>query len=101
MDQKTMVLMATSRLTGDQLSWLTRDQLSWLTRDQLSWLTGDQQIPKVERLYSHMLADIREEKRILDQKTFGPDAGPGENLCGTPMCVAGHTVNLAGPDGYK
>ncbi len=103
-------------LTRDQLSWLTGDQLSWLTGDQLSWLTGDQLrgltrdqlrgltgagAPKVERLYSRMAAEIKAEQRRLDQATFGPSFDPGENLCKTPMCIAGHTVHLAGPEGYK
>ena len=125
MTKKIMALMATSELTRDQLSWLTRDHLSWLTRDQLrgltgdqlSWLTGDQlrgltrdqlrgltgdqKIPKVKSLYSAMLADIQKSARLLDQKTFGPDNGPAEdNVCKTPMCIAGHTVSLAGTAGY-
>ena len=88
-------------LTEDQLRWLTGDQLSWLTGDQLSWLTGDQKIPKVKSLYSAMLADIQKSARLLDQKTFGPDNGPAEdNVCKTPMCIAGHTVSLAGTAGY-
>ena len=98
-----------SWLTGDQMSWLTRDQLSWLTRDQLRGLTRDQlrgltrdqKIPKVKSLYSAMLADIQKSARLLDQKTFGPDNGPAEdNVCKTPMCIAGHTVSLAGTAGY-
>ena len=86
-------------LTRDQLSWLTRDQLSWLTRDQLSWLTGEG-VPVVKSLYSQIYRDIQSELRSVDQSTFGPDSDPGENLCKTPMCIAGHTVNLAGSDGY-
>ena len=96
-------------LTVDQLSWLTRDQLRGLTgdqlrgltRDQLRGLTRDQKIPKVKSLYSAMLADIQKSARLLDQKTFGPDNGPAEdNVCKTPMCIAGHTVSLAGTAGY-
>ncbi len=81
-------------LTGAQLSWLTRDQLRGLTGDQLRGLTGDQAIPVLPNLYSRILADIEESKRKLNQATFGPD-------CDTPMCIAGHTVNLAGAEGYK
>ena len=88
-------------LTRDQLSWLTGDQLRGLTRDQLRGLTGDHKELKVEGLYSRILADINATKRILDQNTFGPDGGPKANLCDTPMCIAGHTVNLAGEAGYK
>jgi hypothetical protein len=48
-----------------------------------------------------MLADIQKEKRQLEQSTFGPQEGVAEdNLCKTPMCIAGHTVNLAGKAGY-
>ena len=108
MTKELMALLATSKLTGTQLSWLTGTQLSGLTRTQLSWLTGEQlsgltgdQLPKVKGLYSRMMADIRSQKRLLNQTTFGPDEGPGDNLCGTPMCIAGHTVNLAGDAGYR
>ena len=126
MDKKLMALLATqvTALTGDQLSWLTGDQLSWLTGDQLrgltreqlswltgdqlrgltgdqlSWLTGEQVIPVIDRLYTKMFAEIKAETRRLDQSTFGPETAPA-NICDTPMCVAGHTVNLAGEAGYK
>jgi hypothetical protein len=97
-----------SWLTRDQLSWLTRDQLSWLTRDQLSWLTRDQLswltregVPVVSNLYSQIWAGIKGSIRKIEQSTFGPDCDPAENLCKTPMCIAGHTVNLAGAEGYK
>jgi hypothetical protein len=88
-----------SGLTGAQLSWLTRAQLSWLTRDQLSWLTGGKAIPVVPQLYSAILAGIKSEERVLKQSDFGPEQCP-VNLCETPMCIAGHTVNLAGDAGY-
>jgi hypothetical protein len=95
-------------LTAYQLSGLTPDQLRGLTPDQLRGLTPDQlgeltplEVPKVERLYSSILAQINAGQRLLDQKTFGPDDGPGKNLCGTPMCIAGHTVQCAGPVGYE
>ena len=100
MDKEMMVVLASERMTGDQLSWLTGDQLSGLTGAQLSWLTGDQKIPKVENLYSRMLDDINADKRKLDQKTFCPYEAE-TNICDSPMCIAGHTVNLAGADGYK
>jgi hypothetical protein len=51
-----------------------------------------------------MLAEIRNEKRRLDQSTFGPEKEgpvPAANLGDSPMCVAGHTVNLAGAEGWK
>jgi len=139
-DRKHLALLATSWLTGDQLSrltreqlsrltreqlsWLTREQLSWLTGDQLSWLTGDQlsrltreqlswltgeqlsrltgdrKIPRMENLYSRMAADVQSKARTLRQSTFGPETVDAEHVCRTPMCIAGHTVNLAGAEGY-
>jgi hypothetical protein len=101
-----------SRLTGDQLRWLTGNQLSRLTDAQLRGLTGEQlscltgeqlrgligaqQIPKVKKLYSTILSGIQNNERLLEQSTYGPDSDPAENLCKTPMCLAGHTVNIAG-----
>jgi hypothetical protein len=67
----------------------------------LSGLTGAQNVPVGESLYSRMLAEIQEEKRKLDQSTFGPENVTEKTLCDSPMCVAGHTVNLAGENGYK
>jgi hypothetical protein len=104
-------------LTADQIRWLTRDQIRWLTPaqlrgltpDQISGLTRDQierhkelwdAVPFVENLYSKILEGIRSEQRILDQATFGPDEGVAPvNVCRTPMCIAGHTVNVAGAAG--
>ena len=94
MDKKIMALLATN-------GPLTREQLSSLTREQLAWLTGGLKIPTVKNPYSRMLADIEAGKRCHNQSTFGPnDANPAMNICGTPMCTAGHLVNMAGPDGY-
>ena len=70
------------------------------TRDQLRGMTGEQAIPVLTNLYSRILADIEESKRQLNQATFGPDTAP-VNICDTPMCIAGHTVNMAGAEGYK
>jgi hypothetical protein len=104
-------------LSPDQIGWLSRSQISWLSRSQIGWLSpdqigglspdqtliifGDASVPKVERLYSRMLEEITESKRQLDQSTFGPiDAEYVEAPCESPMCIAGHTVNLAGAAGY-
>jgi hypothetical protein len=90
-----------SWLTGWQLSSLTGEQLASLTGEQLSSLTGELKIPEVKNPYLRMLADIEAGKRCHQQSTFGPDdAYPDMNICGTPMCTAGHLVNMAGPDGY-
>jgi len=48
-----------------------------------------------------MLVEIQSNSRKHDQSTFGPNVDPGKNLCGTPMCTAGHLVNMAGEAGYK
>jgi len=60
-------------------------------------------VPKVANLYSVMLEEINSEKRKLDQSTFGPESGPVAvaSLCDSPMCIAGHTINLAGAEGWK
>jgi hypothetical protein len=58
-------------------------------------------IPIIPKLYSTLLADIQAKRRIHKQSTFGPDCDPKENICGTPMCTAGHLVNMAGEVGYK
>lgn len=57
-------------------------------------------IPILEKPYSKLLADIKAKKRCHDQKTYGPKYEP-KNICGTPMCTAGHLVNMAGKIGYE
>ena len=79
---------------------LSTDQIGWLSEENQIILFGGADVPKVERLYSKMLADINASKRDLDQSTFGPSGAP-TNICDTPMCLAGHTVNLAGAKGYN
>ena len=105
--KETMALLASSSLTrdqmagltGDQLASLTRDQLAWLTSEQLAGLTGNYNIPKVENLYSRMLDGLNTHIRTLNQDTYGPEEPPLD-ICDTPMCIAGHTVHLAGEAGY-
>jgi hypothetical protein len=94
-------------LSQDQIGGLSRYQIGWLSQDQIDWLSKENQVilfgadvPKVKHLYSKMLTDINNSKRYLDQHTFGPDSAP-TNICNTPMCLAGHTINLAGAKGYK
>ncbi len=57
-------------------------------------------IPKIPKLYTRLLSDIEAGKRKHDQSTWGPECDPATNLCKTPMCSAGHLVNLAGEVGY-
>ena len=99
-------------LSREQMGWLSYEQLSGLSREQMGWLTNEQfsemsggqlssaAIPSVPGLYSKMWAAMQAGGRCLDQSIFGPTDDPGVNLCSTPMCIAGHTVNLAGERGY-
>ena len=58
-------------------------------------------IPVLDKPYSHLLSDIEAKKRIHRQSTWGPEDGCYEvNVCETPMCTAGHLVNMAGSIGY-
>ena len=57
-------------------------------------------VPTVSGLYGRILADITAERRSLDQSTFGPYREP-VNVCDSPMCIAGHTVSVAGVEGYR
>ena len=57
-------------------------------------------IPALPNLYTNLANAIESGDRKHDQQTWGPDADPGQNLCGTAMCTAGHLVNMAGPAGY-
>jgi hypothetical protein len=107
-----------ARLTPAQIAWLTPDQIARLTPDQIArltpaqiaWLTPAQiakredlwaRVPAVDRLYTQILKGISEERRVLDQSTFGPDSESEASVCNTPMCIAGHTVNVAGSAGYE
>ncbi len=64
-------------------------------------------IPILDKPYTHLLNDIKEKKRIHQQSTFGPietfeaACSAQNNICKTPMCTAGHLVNMAGEVGYK
>ena len=59
-------------------------------------------IPILDKPYSRLFADIKAKKRIHRQSTWGPEDCTAEtNICGTPMCTAGHLVNMAGPIGYQ
>jgi hypothetical protein len=56
----------------------------------------------LEKPYTNLLADIQTKKRIHRQSTFGPEeCVPERNVCGTPMCTAGHLVQMAGERGYE
>jgi hypothetical protein len=88
-ERQYRALMATdaARLSPDQIA-----------RHKEFW----DQVPRIDRLYSSMLGDIEGARRLLDQKTYGPEQGiPEDNLCQTPMSIAGHTVNRAGSAGMR
>jgi hypothetical protein len=51
-------------------------------------------VPKIDKPYTTIFSDLNNGKRAHDQSSFGT------NVCGTPMCIAGHLVNLAGEDGW-
>jgi len=105
-------------LSADTINSLSADTINRLSADTINSLSADtinanfiQQIkekhaelldsvPKLELPYTRMLEQIREGQRIHKQSTFGPECDPGENICGTPMCTAGHLVNMAGAAGY-
>ena len=91
---------AMARITPDQMARITPAAMAWITPDQMAarkalW----DSVPKVDKLYSSILDGIQSEQRKLDQSTFGPEEPPA-NICKTPMCIAGHTVNVAGVAGY-
>jgi len=58
-------------------------------------------IPIIPNLYTRLLAEIESGARVHNQMEFGPDCDPKTNLCKTPMCTAGHLINMAGEVGYK
>jgi hypothetical protein len=95
-----------SGLSRAQISWLSSEQISWLSSEQISWLSSEQMefiesIPKVENLYTNILRVIKEEMGGKpDQSTFG-ERNEGKSHCGSPMCIGGTTVWLAGNKGYK
>ena len=103
MNKKAMALMATDPrwLSPEQISWLSPEQISGLSPEASEFLkiTYDQ-IPQVENLYTGILKQIKSEALTLDQSTFG-ESNRGQSVCGSPMCIGGTTVWLAGDAGYE
>lgn len=54
----------------------------------------------VANLYTRILEQITNENLTLDQSDFGEE-NRGQSVCGSPMCVGGTTVWLAGEAGYE
>ena len=73
----------------------------WTPSDLIAAEKEFQSIPIVKQPYAQLLAAIESNTRKHDQSTFGPECDPQANLCKTPMCTAGHLVNMAGEVGYS
>ncbi|NJN99525.1 MAG: hypothetical protein HC875_38215 [Anaerolineales bacterium] len=58
-------------------------------------------LPKLVNPYSQLWKEIQEKKRCHQQSTWGPEEEPKNNICGKPMCTAGHLVNMSGKAGYE
>ena len=59
-------------------------------------------IPVLEKPYTRLLEGINAKKLVHNQATFGPEECLDEgNICGTPMCTAGHLVQSAGKIGWE
>ena len=59
------------------------------------------EVPVILSPYTSLLKDIRSKARLHKQSTFGPEIEPVANVCKTPMCTAGHLVQMAGEAGWK
>jgi hypothetical protein len=58
-------------------------------------------VPVLEKPYTKLLNAINEKSRTHDQSTYGDwTPGKGSNVCGMPMCTAGHFVSMAGEEGW-
>ena len=59
-------------------------------------------VPLIDKPYTRLWADIQAKRRQHQQSTWGPDEPTSEkNICKTPMCTAGHLINMAGEAGWK
>ena len=59
-------------------------------------------VPVLEKPYTKLLNAINEKNRTHDQSTYGDwTPGKGSNVCGMPMCTAGHFVSMAGEEGWS
>ena len=112
----TFAILAMKRPNQDQIGGLSRYQIGGLSQDQIGWLSQDQremieekraelmkEIPTLIKPYTTLWNDIQAETRVFKQSTFGEceDFDPELNLCGSPMCWAGHMVNMGGKEGYE
>jgi hypothetical protein len=58
------------------------------------------EVPKLVKPYTTILAGIEAGERVLNQSTFG-EKTLEKHVCGTPMCIAGSLVQLAGAKGWE
>ncbi len=73
----------------------------WTPSDLIAAEEEWESIPTLIKPYTALLEQIKAGQRIHKQSVFGPECDPKTNLCKTPMCTAGHLVNMAGEIGYK
>lgn len=62
-------------------------------------LSRNDGVPILINPYTEILTRISVDLGCHDQRTFGPEVQE-MHVCGTPMCTAGHLVNLAGDAGW-
>ena len=93
-DKKVLAILAYGNLSADTLKNLSADTLKNLK----NIMDLVEKIPVIEKPYSAIWNDVKDNKRIHDQSTFGPECVT--NVCGTAMCTAGHLVNLGGKAAY-
>ena len=73
-----------------------------ISEGYLNDIEGWDRIPKLEKPYSKLWEEIQAKKRLHNQSDWGPSTCPThDNICKTPMCTAGHLVNMAGSIGYE
>ena len=118
MKKEQRKLLATLAMQGNNaytLKHLSADTLNSLSADTLNSLSADtlnsikkktkewDSIPILDKPYTQLLKEIKSKKRLHDQATFGAieDFDCEKNVCETPMCTAGHLVNMAGEVGYE
>ena len=103
--KKDIKLLAVLATDGNNLSADTIKNLSGKLGGDLKKIYDEfwASIPKIDKFYTKLLEDINNKKRIHKQSTFGNvyDFNPEFNVCGSPMCTAGHWVNMAGTKGYE
>lgn len=100
MTEEMMVIAATN--IGDMTTSQRASVWGYMTTDQRAYFEKLKSlIPEEKHLYSKILEGINSEDRKIDQSNYGPTNDHGKNLCNTPICIGGHTVNVCGKKGYS